>query len=293
MAYCNRCDRYFSSDDALWQHERMSSRHWICHDCGKDFPSERGLTQHYVQSPRHHYCQRCDSHFDTPYDLQDHYVSDHWYCSLCNKIFDSKLGLQEHNRQSHWYCATCGRSFASENNLMQHKRTHLPKTVQCPGRNCTRAFASHADLVLHWESGTCPSGVTRQLVNDTAAKNDRYRLITDARRLIQGPDGGYTPRGSVTTWATQASWNGSAYECVLCHCTYPKLARLNEHLQSPVHDERMYKCPTALEGCAAQFRTLSAVVQHIESGKCGVRKFQRQIQGVMDDLTSSMHRLTC
>jgi hypothetical protein len=170
----------------------------------------------------------------------------------------------------------------------------MPRTVICPGRGCGKSFTSHANLILHLESGTCRSGATRQTVNRRVIELDRGRLITDPRRLIQGPDGEYTRTKSnvIETWATGASWNGSAYECVLCYKTFPQLPRLNAHLQSPAHADQIYRCPTALDGCATHFRTLSGLVQHIESGACGVRKFKRQVTNFMDDLTSRMKRLT-
>ena len=168
----------------------------------------------------------------------------------------------------------------------------MPKRYRCPGEQCTRAFTTHADLIAHWESGTCPSGVTRNAVNRAVVSADRGRVITDGRRLIQGPDGGYAPRAHAETWATQGSWNGSAFECVLCHKTFARLPHLNAHLQSPAHADKLYKCPTMFDGCGMQFRTLSGVVQHVENGSCGVRRFQNQIRDVMDDLTRGMHRLT-
>ena len=101
MPFCDRCDRWFTSQDALWQHERMSSSHWICYDCDKDFPTEWGLIQHYVQSPRHHYCQRCDEHFDSDYELKEHYSDAHWYCRLCNKVRDASLPMTLAHRGGH------------------------------------------------------------------------------------------------------------------------------------------------------------------------------------------------
>ncbi|KAI0937982.1 hypothetical protein AcV7_003301 [Taiwanofungus camphoratus] len=86
MAYCDRCDRYFTNDRALQQHEENSSMHNICHRCQKDFSSEWGLTQHYVQSPIHHYCQRCDDHFRSAHDLTSHYEDVHYYCQICNSV---------------------------------------------------------------------------------------------------------------------------------------------------------------------------------------------------------------
>ncbi|GJE97004.1 C2H2 type zinc-finger protein [Phanerochaete sordida] len=291
MAWCDRCERGFPHDRAFEQHRRDSSFHWLCYKCDRDFTSERSRIQHYTQSPRHHYCQRCDEIFDDDEDLEQHFEEAHWYCSPCSLICDSQRQLRAHKAESHWWCSICDRIFQNENNLTQHKRTHEPKNIHCPGRGCTRAVSRVGDLVLHFESGTCPSGITRADVERGIVKLDRNGVITDTRRLIQGPDGVLAPRAQPRTWATAASWNGAAYECVLCHRTFPQLHALNAHLQSPAHADKIFKCPSAYDGCDQRFPAASALVQHIENGSCGVRKFQRTIERYVEDLTSGMRRL--
>ncbi|EKM53862.1 uncharacterized protein PHACADRAFT_209713 [Phanerochaete carnosa HHB-10118-sp] len=234
----------------------MSSRYWIHYDRGKNCVSERSLTQHYVQSPGTT-MPTLQQALRLHIFLQHHYMNGHWYCSLCTQILDSKLGLQKHNQQSHRYCTTA----------------HLLKAIQCLDRSCTRTFASHADLVLHSESGACSPGAIREIVNHTVAANDHNRLPNNARRLIQGNGSACALRGPVAKWAMQASWNASSFKCVLSHRTFPKLPHLNAHLQSAAHDEPMYRCLMALEGCTAQFQTLSAISHHIENSKSGVRRF--------------------
>ena len=191
----------------------------------------------------------------------------------------------------------CKRLFQSEANLNSHLRSniHMPRTIVCPGRGCGKSFTSHANLILHLESGTCPSGATRQILDRTVIQIDCSRIITDGRRLIQNGDGSYSTRGSEVheTWATQASWNGRAYECVLCHKTFRQLPALNAHLKSPAHADKIYKCSPTLNGCGTQFSTLSGLVQHIESGACGVQKFRKQVTDVMDQLTNKMRMLAC
>ena len=145
---------------------------------------------------------------------------------------------------------------------------HNPRTHVCPGRGCKRSFVSRADLTLHWESGTCPSGVTRKGLNQAVVSSDRHNLITNpARLLTNGSAGNYEP---TVMWATEQSWNGYLYECVLCHKEFRMLSALNAHLKSPAHDKSIYRCPGAINGCNTEFRTLSALLQHIERGSCGV-----------------------
>ncbi|KAI0073427.1 hypothetical protein K474DRAFT_1666615 [Panus rudis PR-1116 ss-1] len=289
MAYCDRCDRWFKSPSALYQHKVNSGSHHWCSDCDRDFVSEWALIQHYVQSRAHSYCQRCDEHFQDDEELEEHYEEAHWYCRICETIFNSELGLHEHNRQKHWYCVSCKRVFQNENNLKQHLRSaaHQPKIFACPGRNCDSSFISRAALVLHLESGTCPAGATRQTVNKVALQIDRGRILTNPARMIE-----YGGGGTSTTWATERSWNGYAYECILCHREFQSLKALNAHLQSPAHEGKMYRCPQAWSGCGNEFRTASALIQHVESGSCGVTRFKSRMDNAIDSLASKMKMLT-
>ncbi|KAG6332194.1 hypothetical protein ID866_6896 [Astraeus odoratus] len=286
MVYCERCDRYFSFRSAYLQHIRDSAGHNVCDDCDLDFSSWQGLKEHWVQSPHHFYCQYCNSHFDDNSDLVDHYIDDHYYCEPCGKVFKTEHGLHEHNRQCHHYCVSCRRVFLSAQNLTAHLNSsiHKPKDVLCPLRGCGQSFVSKSALILHLESGSCRSGANRRLVNDYVRRMDHTNIITDPSRLLTAGED-----DKVDYIATEASWNGRAYECVLCHSCFRKLVDLNRHLASPRHQSKIYKCP--LSSCQTRFNTLSGLCQHIESEKCGVAKF-KVVKQTLDDVFSSMGRIT-
>ena len=88
------------------------------------------------------------------------------------QLFDSQDEEDDHKEAAHWYCRRCRKPFSSQNALTHHLRTHLPKRLRCPGRGCTRLFALPADLVMHFESGACPSGVTRADVDRAVVEYD-------------------------------------------------------------------------------------------------------------------------
>ncbi|KZT03222.1 zinc finger protein, partial [Laetiporus sulphureus 93-53] len=92
--------------------------------------------------------------------------------------------------------------------------------------------------------------------------------------------------------ATSLSWNGSKFECVLCHKEFSHLGCLNQHLNSPAHDEEIYKCPRGWQGCGTEFCMLSALCHHVESEQCGVHRFNKAVQEMVGSLTSDMHCLT-
>jgi hypothetical protein len=171
-----------------------------------------------------------------------------------------------------------------------HLRTsaiHNRKKHFCPGRGCGKSFIAYGDLALHLESGTCRSGVTRKKLNKYVVRVDKGNLLTNPTRLIE-----YDKDSEVQyTWANGGAWNGDAYECFLCHRTFRLLPALNAHLQSPAHDEKIYRCPVKYNGCNQEYRTLSALLAHIERSECKVTRFKKQFTGILDDFTQRMRKL--
>jgi hypothetical protein len=129
--------------------------------------------------------------------------------------------------------------------------------------------------------------MTRDELNRLVVRADRNNFITNPARLLGGPSG-YEPPPSAKIWATGRSWNGEAYECFLCNAMFRTLAGLNQHLQSPRHEERIYRCPKS--DCRIQFVALSALCQHVEGGSCGVRMF-REVRNTMDSLTRGFNAI--
>ena len=199
-----------------------------------------------------------------------------------------------HCRTAHTdrWCASCKRMFINENNLRQHQRSaiHQPTTVRCPMKGCGRSFVSTAALVLHLESGTCASGMTREMIDRLVAKYDKGGIITNPSRLIQGPSPSRPE--VVRTWATDRAWNGRGYECYVCHKTFPSLTSLNAHLGSPVHGDKLYHCPKAYGGCGTEYRTLSSFIQHVENARCGVNRFKEKFRQIVDDVAKRGRYLT-
>jgi len=142
-------------------------------------------------------------------------------------------------------------------------------------------FVSKSALTLHLEGGACPSGIDRRIVNRQIVALDKTSMIANSSRLLTYDD-------SVQYGATDRAWNGYAFECYLCHAQMRTLVALNQHLRSPRHDQKIYQCPNL--NCGLQVTTLSALCQHIESGKCGIARF-KQVQDAMDSIFNGMKRL--
>src|SRR6267154_1959742 len=223
--------------------------------------------------------------------LSLHHRTNETWKTHYEQYFDDYAELQEHDRDVHTYCTDCKRGFQNESNLRHHlnSKLHQPAIYRCPGRGCSKSFVSPAALTLHFESGTCPSHMTREQLNRLVVLADRNNYITNPSRLLTGPLGWSEPPPSTTTWATELSRNGDVYECFLCNATFRTLAQLNQHLSSPRHEERIYRCPKT--DCRTEFVTLSGLCQHVEGGSCGVRMF-RGVRDRMESLTRGFNTLT-
>lgn len=200
--------------------------------------------------------------FRCNYDIHRHRTLEHSdvYCSSCNRMFDSHLNLRTHERST----------------------IHEGRSIQCPMKRCTRKFVSRAALVAHLESGECASGMTRRMINELVVRLDRDGILTDPARLIE-----YESSSRITgMWATKRAWNGSAYECYLCTRTFRTLDSLNQHLRSPAHEDKRYRCPRVWHGCEEEFKTLSGFVQHMESEQCGVYRFRKRVNAAIDALSA-------
>ncbi|KAF9805514.1 hypothetical protein IEO21_09012 [Rhodonia placenta] len=240
----------------------------ICQLCNVWFVDANALERHTKASFVHRdfQCPNCYERFHGPQELVDHRVAAHHCCVNCNRLFKSHQSLQMHLKSSF----------------------HKERTVPCPGQGCTKLFLSGAGLVNHLESGACPSRTTRHHVNKLAVRYDETNIVTNASRLLTGPDGHMQPKLPVVSIATSLSFNGTQFECFLCHRAFKTLGRLNEHLASPAHDDEIYKCPALWDGCGAEFRTLSGLCQHVESETCGIRRFNRHMQNVISEVTTAV-----
>lgn len=54
------------------------------------------------------------------------------------------------------------------------------------------------------------------------------------------------------------------YECEECYNDFHYECGMKQHVSSPVHDPISYRCP----GCGITSKTLSGLVQHVESASC-------------------------
>ncbi|KAI1174358.1 hypothetical protein F4777DRAFT_554212 [Nemania sp. FL0916] len=256
---------------------------WGCCDCGRQFVSRRAFDQHSAAVGHREFlptirCYQCPRGFYTQDDADEHMSlcsPGKWRCEFCHETASTEKLLWEHEAFYHRWCSRCQRSFQNMNNAIMHFRsyTHLGSTIGCPF--CKTTFTTAAGLAHHLERGSC-------LYAPNLNRDKVYRLV----RKIDPQ--GYVAKnllgweGSVTYTASERSWNGYYYQCYFCHRNFNTLYSLNQHLASPVHQQKYYHCPNP--NCRKEFTTLAAVCNHLESESCGYMRFetvQTQFQGIM------------
>ena len=134
--------------------------------------------------------------------------------------------------------------------------------MPCPF--CGNGYVTASGLSHHLETGSCPQApnITRDTLHHAIRSRDRGDFITKPaeRRLIE--------------WqATAETWNGDGYECYLCHREFNALSSLNQHLTSPAHRQKIYRCPNH-RGCSLEFVSLAGLFNHLESESCGYIRFE-------------------
>ncbi|KAK6615007.1 zinc finger protein [Botrytis cinerea] len=239
-----------------------------CEPCDRYFNSKHSYDQHVMNSSAH----LASEHSDGGYSSNN--AEPEFQCSGCNYWFWSSVARENHHvsQHGHRYCKPCKQMFMNENNLMQHQhsKVHQGSSMKCPF--CPNQYPTVSALIIHLESGRCPSGSNRERINAEIRRLDKYHVITTP--LIEN--------SSSTNIATERSWNGFHYECPMCNRGFSTLQALNSHLGSPVHDQRMYRCPG--RSCGREFSVLSGLVQHVESESCGVMRFSKVQKSASDGI---------
>lgn len=234
-------------------------------------------------------CDTCDHYFGSQKAVDQH-MNDlgHWDessesegpvhdCDYCDDAFDDIDDLRTHEVEEHLYCVDCDRSFRDRNSIGQHLRgkLHRTSTVQCPF--CKEIHGTATGLAHHLERGSCTKApLNRDTLYEAVRRRDPNGIIS--KNLL-------TWSGNISYEATEKAWNSQvgAYECYFCHRLFGKLVSLNQHLSSPAHQQNLYHCPSP--SCKTDFKTLAAMINHLESESCGHMRFeavQRKVQHLVD-----------
>ncbi|KAL3458072.1 hypothetical protein BJX64DRAFT_280130 [Aspergillus heterothallicus] len=288
--------------------------HWpICESCDRSFRAWRDCAQHMDRLDHWPRCQTCDRTFWTRDSCEQHMEAlGHWArlypCEMCSESFGSQKAANGHmDALGHWtpkvpcetceakfhcqalaeqhmktmghygnYCKSCDRFFDNENNLRMHliSSIHRGSNITCP--YCLTRYTTASGLTHHLETGSCSGApqMNRQTIYRMVSSLDAKKLLTNQRSWQDDANAQY--------FVTSKAWNGSGWECYMCHKRFTKRAGLESHLNSPVHQQKIYHCPNAK--CLKEFATLAGVFNHLESEACSFMRFDRVQKQVGDVL---------
>ncbi|KAI1104105.1 hypothetical protein F4804DRAFT_308245 [Jackrogersella minutella] len=235
---------------------------WRCRDCSRRFQAWTSREQH------------LDALGHDPIDFK---------CRSCTRVLQDEEHRGSHEKEEHNYCPDCKRVFVNSNNLKMHlnSRTHRGANLKCPF--CKIGFTSATGLAHHLEGGRCSQAkfLDRDTIYRTVRSKDPSGVLT--KKLL-----GWT--GSPTYEASDKAWDGEAWVCYLCRRDFVSLHGLNQHLNSPAHQQALYHCPNR-NACGRDFKTLAAVMNHLESESCAFTRFEA-VQNTVSDVVSGDRLLT-
>ncbi|KAI0008992.1 hypothetical protein F4779DRAFT_628130 [Xylariaceae sp. FL0662B] len=253
-----------------------------CGTCGKVFKAGWQARENHICSTGHRApafeCDRCPRYFDSERARLQHMEAlNHfeWECSICDETWPTDHRRIQHEHEDHNYCGECQKTFMNHNNLKMHlnSRAHRGQQIQCPF--CGSHYATATGLTHHIERGSCPNarGVNRDTLYKFVRSKDSGGIIT--KNLVGWP-------GSTQYEANSRSYNRyrQGWECYLCHQLFGQLSSLNQHLNSPIHQETLYHCPNWQ--CRKEFTTLAGIINHLESESCGCTRFENVQRGIQD-----------
>ncbi|TQN65982.1 hypothetical protein CSHISOI_09602 [Colletotrichum shisoi] len=297
---------------------------WTCGTCWRDFSTGWRLREQRLDSAGHetrdNECESCRRGFDIHQAVEldadelDHRADGCFFesakhkCGDCSDCFPHEKDLRDHQVREHYYCQPCNRCFQNHNDVRQvshppampqsvlmtvvadffffffflfskhlNSKTHRIGAICCPF--CARTCNTAADLVHHLEQGACPNTpLDRETLYETIRRRDPNGLISES---LQGLS------ASPTYTATERAYNTAAvaYQCCLCRRYFTTMQGLNMHLNSTVHKQVLYHCPS--RSCRRKFKSLAGVIYHLESESCNFIRFasvQRNVARNIDPL---------
>ncbi|KAI1631316.1 hypothetical protein F4809DRAFT_177822 [Biscogniauxia mediterranea] len=258
-----------------------------CGTCYKTFPAGWKARDNHLRSTGHRApafeCDTCARYFGSEKARFQHMVDVNHFlyeCTKCYETWPTEEQQIEHEHKQHHYCGECNRTFNNYNNIKMHlnSNVHRGQNIQCP--LCKNNFATATGLTHHLETGSCPraANINRDTLYKFVRSKDPGGVMT--KNLIDWP-------GSTQYEANDRSynWARSGWECYLCHRLFNNLRGLNQHLNSPTHQEKLYHCPKP--ACIKEFTTLAAIINHLESEACGFTRFENVQQNIKNVISGN------
>jgi len=307
--YCDDCVLWFSDQNTLDKHLQDAEEHasqFACVDCGREFSSRRELEAHVLMGMLCQYGVGEDQpEEDKPGQEGPKFIpSMSSHGSYGNEDTDQ---THLHERQTEHTDSPSQYTVGLLHGDVPDPSSGSKTYYHCFGRHCLRMFGSPSALLQHLDSGACPSGINRHIVNSATIALDHSSAITN--RLLRAAAGRDIHEVGIdedeadiaTKYRTQATpgrpplvgqpqlpWGARRLSelpdlcCPLCPRSskpFQTATALRAHMSSPVHDAQIYHCSSTVKGLtndsspkhpSRTFSTLGALAQHLESRGCSM-----------------------
>jgi hypothetical protein len=314
--FCSDCDLQFSSRQS-WEDHRNSAKHaseFKCCDCDISFNDIHALVAHMASRAHRRPLRPKIAPHNKKQSLP---VSSSTECTKCERKFSCSQSLQQHytslkhNPLSRLECpigTKCRGSFMSPSALLQHLESGKCSSGMHRDEVLQIVDSCALNIIGHSPSASVASSMSDLQAYTSAVESGSWAVMsdTDSEWSLLTPSISY---GSVEDSLEQWSLLGDAdpqpggglslvssttpqtLRCPMCpkkRAEFSTLNSLRQHMESPVHSPKVYKCPSlGQEGdVTGRFSTLGGLCQHLESNSCkgGKRALFRCIAFIQEQL---------
>jgi hypothetical protein len=296
--FCSECDLNFPSRQC-WEDHRNSADHaseFKCCDCDISFHDVHALVAH-MESRAHRKPRRKKvARNDRKHSLS---APSSTHCTKCKKKFSCPQSLQQHCASlkhrplSRLKCpigSNCKGTFFSPSALLHHLESGSCSSGMHRGKVYELVESCDLNVISRSPSASEACTVSGLQAYSPPVRSDTWAVMSDtgSEWSLLTPSCG-SAEESLEQWSlledaepqlrggsSFASTTLQTLRCPICpakRAAFSTLQSLQQHMDSPVHSSKVYKCPGLGQNGGAtrharSFSTLAGLCQHLESDSC-------------------------
>jgi hypothetical protein len=315
--FCSDCDMHFSNRQS-WEDHRKSAKHaseFKCCDCDISFNDVHALVAHMKRSVHQ---KPLPPKIAQKHKKNSVSASSSTECEKCKRKFPCSQSLQQHCASlkhkpiSRLECpigTNCKGRFPSPSALLHHLESGRCSSGIHRGEIYQIVESCDLGIISHSPSASLASSISG-LQAYTPVGSDSWALVSDAGSewsMLTPPLSCGSVEDSLEQWSlledpeaqlgdcsSLASMTAQALRCPMCpskRAAFSNLHSLQQHIESPAHSPKVYKCPSlgqelGVTSHSVRFSTLAGLCQHLESDSCkgGKRALLRCIEFIQAQL---------
>ncbi|KAF3910147.1 Myoneurin [Arthrobotrys entomopaga] len=311
--YCSTCKEGFYDDETYTRHLTVSKNHYFCIQCKRDHHSAEHLLLHFDSKEHKSHklikCPYCPRTFDAHSSLVIHFEigtcagktsKKDEYKALLSKQdnLEKPMDIVNDVDRPRYYLPYHG---YPKNSVEYSRHTDVIEVAEPVFKYIDSKSMEYVECEPYedYERGRRRNSYHERSRSRPATSRSRSRHTNYYRERSQSRHRGYSSDSDDNEWedrlrqsrlATNKSWNGYMFECVVCCNQYHTLERLNCHLARD-HDAEVYRC-AGKYGCGRTFPTIRGLIKHVETeDRCGGFGRWKTYRSVSTDDLSRQYRL--